>query len=162
MYVSAHTLSKEKDRLFMSLNRVKSVVLLVVAAALLSGCATRIGDFTMVTTQNVNMGQEYQKVGSTTGEDGGFFQSPDMKLAVDQALENAGSNATYITNARIFRVTGIPFWQKMRVTGDAWAPVSAAEADNVEGKVYHLKTTDAGKFLVSEDGTDKVKVVGTR
>jgi hypothetical protein len=116
----------------------------------------------MVTTQNVNMGEEYQKVGSTEGEDGGFFQTPDMKLAVDQALDNAGSSATYLTNARIFRVTGIPFWVKIRVSGDAWAPVSAAEADEVDGKVYHLKVTDAGKYLVSEDGSEKVKVFGTR
>lgn len=145
----------------MYIKHVKSILVLAAGVVLLAGCTTRVADFTIVSTENVGMEQEYEKIGSTTGEHTAWFGQPDMKLAVDNALSNAGSGAAYLTNARILTVQNInPFTSAFRVTGDAWAPVSSARADEVEG--YHLKTTDAGKFLVSEDGTDKVKVVGSR
>jgi hypothetical protein len=126
----------------------------LLAFFLAAGCSARIGDFTTVSTKNVNMNAKYQQVGSTEGSDGAFLGQPDMKLAVDNALENAKSNAKYLTNARIIG-TNYPFYAKITVEGDAWAPVSGA---NIEGDVYRLKKTKKGYFLISEDGSEKVEV----
>ncbi|WP_208427323.1 MULTISPECIES: hypothetical protein [Salinibacter] len=133
--------------------KVLSTVLLAVLIA--AGCSSRIGDFTTVSTKNVNMNAEYQKVGSTEGSDGAvLIGQPDLKTAVDNALENAGSNTRYLTNARIIG-TSYPFYSKITVEGDAWKPVSGADA---EGEIYRLKETKKGKFLISEDGSEKIEV----
>jgi hypothetical protein len=145
----------------MYMKSTKSLLVLVAGAMLLAGCSTRIADFTMVTTENVDMDEEYQKVGQTKGSDSAIiFGVPDQKLAVDDALENA--DATYLTNARLIQTAYTGFYLKLEVTGDAWAPVESAEAEGVKGKIYELKKTDNGKFLVSEDGSEKVKVDHTR
>ncbi|WP_103026377.1 hypothetical protein [Salinibacter altiplanensis] len=137
--------------------RIKAVIAFLFAAVLAAGCTSRIGDFTTVSTKNVNMDDEYQRVGSTEGSDGTFLVGqPDMKTAVDNALENADASAKYLTNARIYG-TSYPFYSKVTVEGDAWAPVSGADAG---GEIYRLKTTKNGKFLVSEDGSEKIKVFG--
>jgi len=137
---------------------VKRWGLAAVALFVLSGCSARIGDFTMVSTHNVALGEKYEKVGTAEGSSGGFFQNPDMKLAVDKALRAVSSDAVFLTNARIFSETWpvIPY-SKIKVTGDAWAPIQTSRAGDVEG--YHLETSDAGTFLVSEDGSDRVEVM---
>lgn len=136
--------------------RARAAFTVFLALFLVTGCTTRIGDFTTVSTKNVSMNEEYQKAGSTEGSDGTFlFGQPDMKTAVDNALENADSNARYLTNARILG-TSYPFYSKITVEGDAWVPVNGADA---EGEVYQLEKTEEGRFLVSEDGTEKIKVL---
>jgi uncharacterized protein YceK len=142
--------------------RFESIIGVFILAVLLSGCTTRVADFTIASTKNVSMEQQYQRIGSTEGDDTGWFTPADMKLAVDQALTNAGSSAAYLTNVRVMAGSVIPFQSKFTVTGDAWAPVNSASADNVDGEVYELKKTENGKFLVSEDGSKKVKVFGAR
>jgi len=132
----------------------KGALGVLLAVVFLAGCSTRIGDFTTVSTKNVDMDAEYQKVGNTKGADGAFLGQPDMKLAVDAALENAGSNARYLTNARIFTVN-YPLYTKIRVKGDAWAPASTA---NASGPVYELEKTTEGTFLVSEDGSERIEI----
>lgn len=82
-----------------------------------------------------------------------------LKLAVDQALENAGAEATYLTHVRIYS-TGFLFWSRMQVDGEAWAP--AESVADAEGAVYHLETTEASSFLVSEDGSDRIEVFNVR
>ena len=122
---------------------------------LLAGCSNRIGDFTIVSTKNVGFGQEYNQMGSTEGSDSIFlFGSPDMKTAVDNALENAGENARYLTNARIVQ-TVVFGYNKITVEGDAWAPSNMSDAS---GETYRLEQTEEGKFLVSEDGSKRIEV----
>jgi hypothetical protein len=129
----------------------------------LSGCTGLIGDFTMATTKNVSMDDSHQRIGQTEGEHGKFFTSPSLKLAVDQALENAGPEATYLTNVRIHH-TAFMFWNKMRVEGEAWAPSGAlSNADASGSEVYRLEVTETGQqYLVSEDGSDRIEVFAVR
>ncbi|MBB4088244.1 hypothetical protein [Salinibacter ruber] len=135
--------------------RFKASLTVLLAVLFVTGCSSRIGDFTTVSTKNVNMNAEYQKVGSTEGSDGAvLIGQPDLKTAVDNALENAGSDTRYLTNARIIG-TSYPFYSKITVEGDAWKPVSGADA---EGEVYRLEKTKKGKFLISEDGSEKIEV----
>ena len=132
------------------------VLSMFLAVLLLAGCSSRIGDFTTVSTKNVNMDAEYQRVGSAEGADGAlFFLSPDMKLAVDNALDSAGTGAVYLTDARIFAVS-YPFYSQIKVEGDAWAPATSSSADS---ETYRLQETEDGKFLVSEDGSEKIEVL---
>ena len=133
----------------------KGALGVLLAVVFLAGCSTRIADFTTVSTKNVDMDAEYQKVGDTEGTDGAFFfLRPDLKLAVDAALSSAGSNAKYLTNARVHAVS-YPFYNKIEVKGDAWAPANTANAD---GPVYELEKAGEGTFLVSEDGSERIKV----
>lgn len=135
--------------------RFKTLFAVLLAVLLVAGCSSRIGDFTTVSTKNVDMNAEYQKVGTTEGSDGAvIIGQPDLKTAVDNALENAEANAKYLTNARIIGTT-YPFYSEITVEGDAWEPVSGADA---EGEVYRLEETEKGKFLISEDGSEKIKV----
>lgn len=136
--------------------RFKTFSAALLTVLLVAGCSSRIGDFTTVSTKNVDMNAEYQKVGSTEGSDGAIIiGEPDLKTAVDNALENADANAKYLTNARIVG-TSYPFYSEITVEGDAWGPASGADA---EGEVYRLEKTKKGKFLISEDGSEKIKVL---
>ena len=101
----------------------------------------------------------HQRVGKTEGQHGKVFSPPSLKLAVDQALENAGPEAAYLTNVRIHN-TSFLFWSRMRVEGEAWAP--AESVANADGPVYYLETTDGTSYLVREDGGEKIKVFGGR
>jgi hypothetical protein len=82
-----------------------------------------------------------------------------LKFAVGQALENAEPEATYLTNVRIHS-TAFLFWSRMRVEGEAWSP--AESVADAEGAVYHLETTEASSFLVTEDGSDRIEVFNVR
>lgn len=62
----------------------------VCVAALLSACTTRIGDFTAVTTKNINLDSKsfvVKREARVTGEDMRFLGIPDMKSAVDNAIQ---------------------------------------------------------------------------
>lgn len=143
-----------------SVARLFSVLLVPLVALSLTGCTGLIGDFTMATTKNVSMEKEHQRLGKAEGEHGKIFSSPSLKLAVDRALENAGPEATYLTNVRIHN-TFFMFWQKMRVEGEAWAPADQM-AENTAGDTYRLQVTETGKYLVSADGTERLKVFAAR
>lgn len=134
---------------------MRSIFAALMVILLMSGCSSRIGDFTTVSTKNVNMDTEYQRVGKAEGSDGAFFfLNPDMKLAVDEALESVGSNVRYLTDARIF-IVNYPFYSQIKVEGDAWEPVNSASAD---GETYRLQNTEQGQFMVSKDGSERVEV----
>mgnify|MGYP006428361221 CR=1 FL=1 len=140
----------------MSTYNTVSALSVLLAVILLSGCTSRIGDFTTVSTKNVNMDAEYQRVGDAEGSNGAFlFLSPDLKLAVDDALDSAGADARYLTDARIF-IVSYPFYSVIKVQGDAWEPVTSSSADS---EVYRLQDTNEGRFLVSKDGSERVKVL---
>ena len=133
------------------------ILSMFLVAFLLTGCSSLIGDFTIVSSKNVGMDTEYQRVGSTEGSDGAFLSTPSLKIAVDNALTNAESNAAYLTNARIFSVSYVILpYTKIKVEGDAWAPVTSSSADS---ETYRLQETEDGKFLVSEDGSDRIEVL---
>ncbi len=138
-------------------------VFILACLVLFTGCTSRIADFTQVSTLNINTSEQYEKIGSTEGSHAQWFGAFDLKLAVDDALENAGSEATYLTNARIFTTSYILLPRtKVTVTGDAWAPVSMSESNVPESERYAVEVTEEGRFLVNEDGSDRVKITGAK
>lgn len=144
-------------------SRLLPLLIVPLLALSLTGCTGLIGDFTMATTKNVSMDESHQRIGKTEGAHGKFFTSPSLKLAVDQALENAGPEATYLTNVRIHN-TFFWFWSKMRVEGEAWAPSDMiSNADASSSEVYRLEVTETGQqYLVSADGSDRIEVFAGR
>jgi hypothetical protein len=141
-----------------TLKRLFTILLVPFAAIALSGCGGLIGDFTMATTKNVSMDTAHQRVGKTEAAQGKIFAPPSLKLVVDEALENAGPEATYLTNVRIHQKVFL-FWTQMRVEGEAWAPTDAVSQADPTQEVYHLETTENGVFLVSsKDKTKREKV----
>ena len=76
--------------------RIPSLLWIGLIAFYLSGCATRIGDFTVISTQNVNFAEIDPAAASTApfvkGEDIKFFGVPSLEEAIDDALNKAGGN----------------------------------------------------------------------
>lgn len=76
----------------------KSLLLVigVVVSIVISGCTQRILDFTVISSKNVNMRvKDAGKGGRVKGEDMATFVifplgAPEVKEAVDRAIENAG------------------------------------------------------------------------
>ena len=76
---------------------MKKLLLAVALAFLATGCSTRVGDFTMVSTKNVDLshGADFKLgVAKVKGEDSKpiilYFPigQPDMKTAIDRAIES--------------------------------------------------------------------------
>jgi hypothetical protein len=64
--------------------------LLVIGTMLaLVGCTTRLTDFTTISTKNVRLNMD--KGQRVKGEDCAFFVPPNMKQAIDNAIQNAGA-----------------------------------------------------------------------
>ena len=138
--------------------RFLTALLVPLVALTLSGCGGLIGDFTMATTKNVSMDSAHQRMGKTEAAQSKIFTTPSLKLVVDEALDNAGPEATYLTNVRIHQKMFF-FWTQMRVEGEAWAPTGAVSDAAPNPEVYHLETTEDGVFLVSStDETKREKV----
>jgi hypothetical protein len=131
-----------------SAKRLFATLLVLFFATTLTGCGGLIGDFTMATTKNVSMDTAHQRIGKTEAAQGKIFAPPSLKLVVDEALENAGPEAAYLTNVRIHQTTFL-FWTQMRVEGEAWAPTSAVSQADPAQEVYYLETSEDGVFLVS-------------
>lgn len=73
----------------MKMNKLKLSAALAALAIVLAGCATRIGDFTMLSTKNIDLSRmdEFERGRRTTGEDITVFSVPSMEEAVDKAIE---------------------------------------------------------------------------
>jgi hypothetical protein len=143
----------------------KSILLLCFSVLLLSlvGCSYRIGDFTVISTKNVELGAKYEKIGMGEGTDEVVvllvpLGQPNMKEAIDRLLEE--KNGELLTNAVVysysyqflFGVIGVS------VKGDVWKKAGVAALDN--SKEYYQLTQKANDlFLVSCDNpTKSVKV----
>jgi hypothetical protein len=85
-------------------------VLLLCACLCLTGCTTNLGDFTLLSSKNVNLANFSNAKAEATGEKTHGEDcvhiicvfptgTPNLKQAVDQALE--AKNAYMLTNARI-------------------------------------------------------------
>ena len=95
----------------------KSIAVVIFAAALATGCTRRMGDFTYISTKNLNLAkfttEDSQKAQPVTGEDQKWIvilpgSVPNVEDAVDRALE--GSDAQALTNARIYyKVWYVPY-----------------------------------------------------
>ena len=140
--------------------------LLATSLFLLSGCSQRVGDFTVISTKNTELGQKFVRTNlkaKTIGIDSKPtvvfipFGTPSIKEAVDKALESEGAQVLtdvvvyydyyyipYIYGETKYRVEGTA-WKKTDLNEKAKNDLDSAEAIYVlqqkEGDVKFVKVT---------------------
>lgn len=95
----------------------KMIVVLGCSLTFMAGCTMRLVDFTVISSKNVQVptkakGQRVQ------GEDCAFFSVPNLKEAMDRAIESSGANYDALVDGVVyqkyfffftcFRVEGTP------------------------------------------------------
>jgi hypothetical protein len=136
---------------------------LSIGAVDLAGCTTRVGTFTMVTTKNYQTDVKYKLVGRMEGSDSVPivlfipFGVSELDAAVDHCVEKG--NGVYVANA----VVESHYWTAIlfgaagyRVTGDVYAPVTAAERDDPGVDKFELvKAADESLKMRSTSGAEE-------
>lgn len=106
-----------------------SVAMVLICALYLSSCSYRVGDFTVASTRNVEIGEEYTRVAkSVEGIDRShvilFFPlgMPNLEDAIDNALANAdGDLMTNVSMHYIWWYIPLIYGQYLyKVKGDVW------------------------------------------
>jgi hypothetical protein len=130
----------------------KSILVAICACVVLSGCSTRVGDFTLISTKNVDIGGKYVKGERKTGEDKAFsflfpFGTPNLKNAVDACIEAGPGDL--ITDAVINYTAPFigPFG--FEVVGDVWKKATTGALYDPNIEVYELRATPNGLQLYS-------------
>ncbi len=149
---------------------MKNLIILVCIIALVipffGGCTQRVGDFTVISTKNVELGAKYKKLDRFKGVDSRpdilFIPLgiPDLKQAVDNCIE--AGNGELLTNA----VVEAGYWtaivygeRKYTVTGDVWARASTSDLLNPNIELFELQVGTSGFILSSTtDPSQKVNV----
>jgi hypothetical protein len=125
-----------KERISSMKQKMLSLILLfAITTTIFSGCAQRIGDFTIVSTKNYEASKKFVKVGRFVGKDEVFFfiipfGIPNIKNACDKAIE--AGNGVYLTDA-VLESTSSLFMIGYRITGDVWAPTSQSDLPKESG-----------------------------
>jgi hypothetical protein len=124
---------------------------------LFAGCTQRIGDFTLISTKNVDIGGKYKKIARHTGSDSRPdiltipIGTPDLKQAVDNCIE--AGKGELLTNA----VVDFDFWTAIlygrrtyTVTGDVWGKPDIGDLlSDPDGGIFELHAGASGFELVS-------------
>ncbi len=119
----------------------------------LFGCSYRLGDFTVLSTKNVELGAKYEKVGTGEESDEVFvlyipLGSPNIENAVDKILDN--KQGDLLTNAVInaYNYSFLIGVMGYKVKGDVWKRAALSSID--DSKEYYQLTQNEGElFLVS-------------
>ena len=125
------------------------------------GCSSRVGDFTVISTKNTELGQKYARTALDGSKAVGIdskpiiviipFGTPNIKEAVDKALEKAG--AQVLTDVVVYYdYYYIPYIygeMKYRVEGVAWKKVenlsAAMQKDLESAKAIYVAKEINGK-----------------
>ena len=145
------------------------VILLCIVALVVPvfvGCTQRIGDFTLISTKNVELGAKYKKIDRFKGTDSRPeilmipLGTPDLKQAVDNCIEEG--KGELLTNA----VVDVGWWtaivygeRKYTVTGDVWVRAGTSDLLNPNIELFELQVGPTGFILSSTvDPTQRLKV----
>jgi hypothetical protein len=131
---------------------IKSIVVLACACAIFVGCSVRVGDFTLISTINVEIGGKYAKGARQEGEDKAFsflfpFGAPNLKTAVDRCIE--AGNGELLTNVVINYTAPFigPFGYN--IVGDVWTKATTGALYDPNIELYELRVTSNGLELCS-------------
>lgn len=148
---------------------IATVVVLCFTLVVFSGCTTRIGDFTLMSTKNVVIGEKYVKVAENVEADDlawwilfiptGF---PNFKTAVDNLLEqNKGELATNTV------LSSYSLWLLLvnqvgyKIKGDVWKRASVGDLQNGTETFELRESNDGSQVLVSTKDESKSYTVTT-
>lgn len=142
------------------------VLMAAVGLGMLSGCTTRIGDFTLMSTKNVNISDKYVKVGNFESDDLAWMiiviptGFPNFKTAVDNILdENGGellTNAVLSSYQAWFVLAG---QYGYKIKGDVWKRASVGDLRNGT-EIFELRTDASGeqKLVSTKDNVTSYTV----
>ena len=108
---------------------------------LLSGCASQhIANFSLVSTKQTNLNNQYESIGSIEGADIAYliFIIPTGTVKIDNAVNNTllSNNVDYITNTVITRESFyFPYiggYQKYKVKGEGWRKIDKVKEFETE------------------------------
>ena len=128
---------------------MKNIIILLslisIFVASFIGCSQRVGDFTMISTKNVEIEHKYTKLGRFEGEDvkGAVLGIPlgivNLEAAVDNCIENG--KGTLLTNV----VIDYSWWTAFiygqmtyTVIGDVWEKASVSDLLNPNEEIFEL------------------------
>ena len=89
-------------------------LVLAVLVVTLAGCSMRVGDFTLAGTKNIASLKGAEQHGIYEGSDCKVFGVPNMKEAIDRAIEEGRGNA--LTDAALYE-DAYPFHHCYRAKG---------------------------------------------
>ena len=131
----------------------RRVVLLmsIITLGMVTGCSQRIGDFTTISTKNVEIGAKYVKIGTFEGEDKAWMilviptGVPNVKEAVDRCLENGGgelaTNAVlYYNTLPLILVNNYGYVLK----ADVWKRASVSDLSNPTKQIFEVQMRPDG------------------
>lgn len=144
----------------------KHFLLYLVVILLLPGCTYRLGDFTVISTKNVELGAKYERIGQGEAKDEVFvfyipFGSPNIESAVDRLLDEKGGDL--LTNAVMssYNYSFLIGVMGYKIKGDVWKRVSLSEL--TPGKEYFNLEKSGNEFvLVSSQNPDVILKVEHR
>ena len=132
-----------------------------------ASCVHRMGDFTILSTRNVEVGSKYERVATgVEGKDvahiifGLIFKYPNIEDAVDKALGK--HTGDLMTNAVItYQAWNALFYGQMvyRVTGDIWIKAEGQNsADNNinNDSFFTAKEVDGELVLLNSNGDKEI------
>ncbi|MBK9247883.1 MAG: hypothetical protein IPM69_07180 [Ignavibacteria bacterium] len=138
---------------------VSLLCLTLVIGFTVQSCSVRIGDFTAISTKNVDIGSKYVRTGSFEGDHsvwlllsaiplGGI---PDLKTAVDRCLEAGGGE--FATNV-VLTQHQLPLILISKVgygvKADVWKKATTGDLYNPNIEIYNLAVNaDGSRELVS-------------
>ena len=116
----------------------------------LSGCGHQhIANFSLVSTKQTNLNNQYESIGSIEGADIAYiiFIIPIGTVKIDNAVNNTllSNNADYITNTFISRESFyFPYiggYQKYKVKGEGWRKIDKVKEFETE-QIRKIKEFD--------------------
>jgi hypothetical protein len=98
----------------------KRLALLAAVAVVFSGCTARLIDFTIISSKNHGLRFDLSDSKKTDGASMQFFQiGVNIKSAMDNALENAGTGYDLLVDGVVYSIYYGPLYGGYRVTGTA-------------------------------------------
>lgn len=114
------------------MNKAAKLIVLLCGLVFLAGCTLRLVDFTVISSKNVKVPTK-AKGERVKGEDCNFFFPPNMKEAIDRAIESAGHDYDALVDGVVYS-TWIPLYQCYEVEGTPINTKTSTSMKEFEGK----------------------------
>lgn len=96
------------------MNKVWKMALLCCGLVSMAGCSMRLVDFTVISTKNVQVAKA--KGERVKGSDCAFFGVPNMKEAIDRAIQTSGGDYDALVDGVVYQKNFL-FYQCIEVEG---------------------------------------------
>ena len=144
---------------------MKKIIKITLVALFFVGCTQRLGDFTVMSTRNVDLNANYVKVeNNVRGQDKKSIiifiptGTPNIESAIDQALKSVDGGAVMTDVSLTYKWFYIPYIYGeyiYEVEGDVWkkSNVDVGDFMNDSDKIYKAVQKN-GEILLVENEKD--------